>query len=60
MAERAEAAYDLVLVHSDPDFIRLEDSFPFTDRIAHLIAYTGFVDTAGAGQKLPKAMAATR
>jgi predicted glycosyltransferase len=54
MAKRAEAAYDLVLVHSDPDFIRLEDSFPFTDRIAHLIAYTGFVDTAGARPEAPE------
>ena len=54
MAARAEAAYDLVLVHADPDFIRLEDSFPFTDRIAHLIAYTGFVDTAGTRPEAPE------
>jgi predicted glycosyltransferase len=46
MAELAAAFYDRVLVHSDPEFIRLEDSFPFTDRIAPLLRYTGFVDTS--------------
>lgn len=53
MATRAAEAYDLVLVHSDPEFIRLEDSFPFTDRVAHLIAYTGFVDTSGTRPPAP-------
>ncbi len=45
MATRALAAYDLVLVHSDPEFVKLEDSFPFADRIAHLLRYTGFAET---------------
>ncbi|AXS40008.1 glycosyltransferase [Breoghania sp. L-A4] len=45
MAEIANRFYDLVLVHSDPDYVRLEDSFPFTDRVAHLLRYTGFVHT---------------
>lgn len=43
MAERALAHYDRVLVHSDPAFTRLEDSFPFADRVAHLVRYTGYV-----------------
>ncbi|SDT99562.1 glycosyltransferase family protein [Stappia sp. ES.058] len=46
MAELAETFYDRVLVHSDPEFIRLEDSFPFTERVAPLLRYTGFVDTS--------------
>lgn len=45
MATRALAAYDIVLVHSDPEFVKLEDSFPFADRIAHLLRYTGFAET---------------
>ncbi|GGE94474.1 glycosyltransferase [Stappia taiwanensis] len=46
MADQALAFYDRVLVHSDPDFIRLEDSFPFADRISELVRYTGFVEAA--------------
>lgn len=43
MAEIARDRYDLVLVHSDPAFVRLEDSFPFTGMIEPLIRYTGYV-----------------
>lgn len=43
MAELAKLYYDQILVHSDPTYIRLEDSFRFTDHIAPLITYTGFV-----------------
>jgi len=53
MAERALAAYDLVLVHADPSFIRLEDSFPFADRVAHLLRYTGFAETGSDGPQAP-------
>lgn len=53
MAERARAAYDLVLVHADPAFIRLEDSFPFTDRVAHLLRYTGFAETGSDSPPAP-------
>lgn len=53
MAERARAAYDLVLVHADPTFIRLEDSFPFTDRVAHLLRYTGFAETGSDSPPAP-------
>lgn len=35
--------FDLVLVHGDPDFIKLNESFPLADRIAGKIAYTGLV-----------------
>jgi predicted glycosyltransferase len=38
-----EAFFDLVLVHGDPRFARLEDTFPLAARIAPRIAYTGLV-----------------
>ncbi|WP_298958218.1 glycosyltransferase [uncultured Roseibium sp.] len=44
MADQALNNYHRVLVHSDPDFVQLADSFPFADRIEHLIRYTGYVE----------------
>jgi predicted glycosyltransferase len=38
-----EDYFDLVLVHGDPRFARLEDTFPSATRIASRIAYTGLV-----------------
>jgi predicted glycosyltransferase len=38
-----EDFFDLVLVHGDPRFARLEDTFPLATRIASRIAYTGLV-----------------
>ena len=35
--------FDLVLVHGDPEFIRLEDTFPLADAIQDRIAYSGLV-----------------
>ena len=35
--------FDRVLVHGDPTFARLEETFPFTDRIADKVSYTGLV-----------------
>jgi predicted glycosyltransferase len=35
--------FDLVLVHGDPRFARLEDTFPLAERLAARIAYTGLV-----------------
>ena len=35
--------FDHVLVHSDPQVIRLDSTFPLTDRIADKLSYTGFV-----------------
>lgn len=43
MAEAARRLCDLVLVHADPAFVRLSDSFPFEGEIADLVRYTGFV-----------------
>jgi predicted glycosyltransferase len=45
IADTARALYDVVLVHADPGFVRLADSFPFADRIADLTRYTGYVHT---------------
>lgn len=38
-----QAHFDSVLVHGDPGFVRLEDTFPLTHDIADKIAYTGIV-----------------
>src|SRR5690606_23010687 len=35
--------FDLVLVHGDPDFIRLEETFPLAAAIKPPVAYTGLV-----------------
>ena len=43
MADQALSHYDRILVHSDPDFVQLGDSFPFADRVDHLVRYTGYV-----------------
>jgi predicted glycosyltransferase len=42
-ARLVEDYFDLVLVHGDPSFIKLNESFPLADRFAHKIAYTGLV-----------------
>jgi len=43
MADQAMAHYDRILVHSDPGFVQLADSFPFADRVEPLVRYTGYV-----------------
>jgi predicted glycosyltransferase len=43
MADTALAYYDRLLVHGDPEFIRLDETFPFAGDLQHLIAYTGYV-----------------
>ena len=43
MAALASEHYDLVLVHADPDFVTLADSFSGADAIASITSYTGFV-----------------
>jgi predicted glycosyltransferase len=35
--------FDGILVHGDPAFIRLEETFPLTEQIADRISYTGLV-----------------
>jgi predicted glycosyltransferase len=42
MAAQALKFYDRILIHADPDFIQLADSFPFADRVNHLVRYTGY------------------
>ncbi len=42
-AELVRNHFDRVLVHGDPTFARLEETFPFTDRIADKVSYTGLV-----------------
>jgi predicted glycosyltransferase len=49
MAETARRFYDLVLVHSDPDLIPFEATFPCTAEIRDLIRYTGYVTEAKRG-----------
>ncbi len=39
----ARESFDLVLVHGDPDFIRLDATFPFAAAIDDRVAYTGFL-----------------
>ncbi len=43
MADQARACYDLVLVHADPNFVRLEDSFPFAGDLNQILHYTGYI-----------------
>lgn len=38
--------FDGVLVHGDPGFVRLEDTFPLADQIADRVTYTGLVAPA--------------
>lgn len=35
--------FDTILVHGDPDFVRLEDTFPLAHEISERIVYTGLV-----------------
>ena len=35
--------FDQVLVHGDPEFARLDETFPLTDQISHMTTYTGLV-----------------
>ncbi|MBB3659026.1 putative glycosyltransferase [Rhizobium sp. BK650] len=35
--------FDAVLIHGDPEFVRLEDTFPLTAEIADRLRYTGLV-----------------
>ena len=38
-----EDYFDHVLVHGDPNFVRLNATFPRTDKIENILAYTGYV-----------------
>ncbi len=43
IAQAVNAGFDRVLVHGDPAFVRLEDSFRAADRITDKLVYTGYV-----------------
>ena len=51
-ADRVLECYDAVLVHGDPAFVRLDASFPETERIRERLRYTGYV-AAGQGPAAP-------
>lgn len=42
-AELVERWFDAVMVHGDPRFARIEETFPLAGRIADKVAYTGLV-----------------
>jgi predicted glycosyltransferase len=44
-----ERYYDRVLVHSDPEWIRFERTFAYSEQIADKLHYTGFVVEPGTG-----------
>lgn len=53
MADTALAFYDRLLVHGDPEIIRLDETFRFAGDLEHLIAYTGFVHGGAAAPEPP-------
>lgn len=46
MVDRFTRLYDLLYVHGDPAFFRLEDSFPESAAVAQRLHYTGYVTEA--------------
>jgi predicted glycosyltransferase len=44
--DRVRADFDFVLVHGDPDFIPLDESFPAASEIADRLIYTGYISAA--------------
>ncbi|WP_193366813.1 glycosyltransferase family protein [Pelagibius marinus] len=47
MIDRFTRQFDIVYMHGDPRFFRLEDSFPECDALARRLHYTGYVTEAG-------------
>ncbi|MEO3427878.1 glycosyltransferase [Pelagibius sp. CAU 1746] len=47
MVDRFTRLFDIVYMHGDPRFFRLEDSFPESDAVAERLHYTGYVTEAG-------------
>lgn len=45
--EILQACYDHVLVHSDPDLVKLDETFPLASEIEQLVGYSGFVVPEG-------------
>jgi predicted glycosyltransferase len=48
----ANRYFDAILVHADPGFVRLEDSFGMRSRLGVPVHYTGFVQPGGRPQPL--------
>jgi predicted glycosyltransferase len=48
----ANRYFDAILVHADPGFVRLEDSFGMRSRLRVPVHYTGFVQPGGRPQPL--------
>jgi len=46
IVERVRNSFDFVLVHGDPAFIPLEDSFPLASEIRDRLIYTGYIAEA--------------
>ena len=59
-AALVNSAFDSVLVHSDPDVVRLEESFVSTAAIADRLRYTGFVAERRAAMAVPAELRANR
>ena len=50
IVDRVRNDFDFVLVHGDPAFIPLEDSFPLASELGDKLIYTGYItETHGAG-----------
>ena len=45
-ADIANRYFDYILVHGDPTFVRLEETFPLTSKLTAAIEYTGIVSAA--------------
>ncbi|CCQ74921.1 glycosyltransferase family protein [Magnetospira sp. QH-2] len=43
MADIANRDYDRIMVHGDPTVISFESTFPYPERIQHLLTYTGYI-----------------
>ncbi|HEX3522227.1 MAG TPA: glycosyltransferase [Stellaceae bacterium] len=46
IVDRVRSHFDFVLVHGDPAFIPLEDSFPLASEISDRLIYTGYIAEA--------------
>jgi predicted glycosyltransferase len=62
ISETLNKYYDKVLVHGDEQIITLEETFPLSHEITHLVEYTGYVlnpsisdskETVGSGEVFP-------
>jgi len=50
IVNRVRTDFDFVLVHGDPAFIPLEDSFPLASKIRDRLIYTGYIGEAHGGE----------